>query len=130
MKRYFGAMVLALILTAITVPTIASAAVTAQSFGDTGTRFDAGRFVQVSVTATCTSGEILVARVTLTQGDAIAEAQGALLCTGNAETFPGTLRSLGGLFDAGTAKICGLTATTDRVRIIDSRQNCEDVTLS
>lgn len=130
MKRYFGAMVLALMMTAVMVPTIASAGVTAQTFGDTATRFDAGRFVQVSVSATCSVNEVLIARVTLTQGDAIAEAQGALLCTGNSETFPGTLRSLGGLFDAGSATICGLTATTDRVRIIDSRQNCETVTLS
>lgn len=129
MKRYFGAMVLALVLTAITVPTVASAGVTAQTFGDTGTRFDAGRFVQVSVQATCTVGEILIARVTVTQVDAVAESQGALICSGNSETFPGTLRSLGGLFEAGAATICGLTATTDRVRIIDSRQNCETVTL-
>ncbi|MGQ0678040.1 MAG: hypothetical protein ACT4OM_00010 [Actinomycetota bacterium] len=130
MKRYFGALVLALAVTAITVPTIATAAVKTHTFGDNGTRFDSGRFAQVTVQAACDAGDILLLEVTLTQADAFARTTGSLLCTGNTESLPATMRSGGGLFDAGAATVCGIAATVNLVGVKDTKQTCESVTLA
>jgi len=130
MKRMFGATVVAMALVAIMVPTIASAAVTSHSIGSTGTRFDLGRFVQVSVAATCTLNEVVFVRGTMTQDDAIAEGVNAQFCTGSSQTLPIPMASLAGNFDAGTSTLCIIVATVNQVRVTEAEQSCANITLN
>jgi hypothetical protein len=130
MKRMLGATMVAMALVAIMMPTVASAVISSHSAGSTGVRFEGGRFVQVSAVTTCTLGEIVLIRSTLTQDDAFGEGLGALFCTGNSQTLPTTLRSFGGLFDNGTATLCLAVATVDQVRVTEAEQSCSNITLS
>lgn len=128
MKRMFGATLVAMALVAIMVPTIASAAVTSHSIGSTGNRFDLGRFVQASVSVTCTLNEIVFVRGTMTQDDAIAEGVNAQFCTGSAQTLPIPMATLG-TFDAGTSTLCVIVATVNQVRVTEAEQSCANITL-
>ena len=130
MKRMLGATLVAMALVAIMLPTMAAAVVTSHSIGSTGARFEGGRFVQVTAVNTCTLGEVVLVRATLTQDDAFGEAVGALFCTGGAQTIPITLRSFGGLFDAGSAVLCNVAATVNQVRVTEAEQHCATVTLT
>ena len=132
MKRMIFAALVATTLAAIMLPTMASAVVTSHSVNSTGTMFSGGTFVQVGINATCTSGEILLVRATLTQNDAFGEAVGGLFCTGSSQSIPATLRSLGGTFDSGTSTLCLVVATIDRntIRFTEVEQSCASVTLS
>ncbi|MEX2551495.1 MAG: hypothetical protein WD627_00640 [Actinomycetota bacterium] len=130
MKRMFGATLVAMALVAIMVPTMASAVVTSHSIGSTGTRFDIGRFVQVSVTATCTVNEVVFVRGTVTQDDAIGEGAAAQFCTGVAQTLPIPIRALGGTFDGGTSTLCIVVATVNQVRVTEAEQTCANITLT
>jgi hypothetical protein len=130
MKRMLGPTIIAMALVAIMMPTVASAVNTSHSIGSTGTRFEGGRFVQVTAVNTCTLGEVVLVRATLTQDDAFGEAIGALFCTGNSQTLPTTLRSFGGLFDSGSAVLCDAVATVDQVRVTEAEQHCASITLS
>jgi hypothetical protein len=130
MKRMFGATLVAMALVAIMVPTIASAAVTSHSIGSTGTRFDIGRFVQVSVSATCTLNEVVFVRGTLTQDDAIAEGVNAQFCTGSSQALPIPMASIANTFDAGTSTLCIIVATVNQVRVTEAEQSCANITLT
>ena len=132
MKRLLFAVLTATALVAIILPTMASAVVTSHSVNSTGTLFSAGTFVQIGINATCTSGEIVVVRATLTQSDAFGEAIGGLFCTGSSQSIPATLRSLGGSFESGSSTLCLVVATIDRntIRFTEAEQSCASVTLS
>jgi hypothetical protein len=130
MKRMFGATLVAMALVAIMVPTIASAAVTSHSIGSTGTRFDLGRFVQVSVAATCTLNEVVFVRGTMTQDDAIAEGVNGQFCTGSSQTLPIPMASLANTFDAGTSTLCVIVFTVNQVRVTEAEQSCANITLT
>ena len=131
MKRMLLATLVAMALVAIMLPTMASAVVSSHSVGATGSLFSGGAFAQVTLNATCTSGEILLVRATLTQSDAFGEVVGGLFCTGSSQSIPATLRTLGGGFDSGSSTLCVVVATIDpSIRFTEAEQSCASVTLS
>lgn len=122
--RTFGA---ALMLTAalLTVPSPATASMTANTIGSTGSFGPHGRTATITALVACTAGETVQIRVTLTQGQAIGEGVVHGTCTGTVAEYPVRVAARGSTgFTAGPAQACASAVNRDRGDVVDTRQWC------
>lgn len=123
----FRAFVAALAFAAVllTVPTPATASLTNNTIGATGTLGPHGRTATATALLECTTGQTISIRVTLTQDQAVGAGVVRGSCTGTLTEYPVRVTAGGAAgFTAGPAQACATAVNRDRGQVVDTKQWC------
>lgn len=122
-RPFLAALMLAAVV--LTVPSPATASMTSNTIGASGSLGPHGRTAIVTALIECTAGQTVQIRVTLTQGQAIGEGAGHGTCTGSVAEYPVRVSARGETgFTAGPAQACASAVNRDRGDVVDTRQWC------
>jgi hypothetical protein len=118
-----GVVLAAALLLVTAIP--ATASLTNNTIGSTGTLGPQGRTASMVALIECTAGQTIKVRVTLTQAKATGEGMGGGTCTGTLTEYPVRVAShRGAAFTSGPALACASAVNRDGGHVGDTKQWC------
>ena len=132
LRRRFGSAAIAATFAFLILAPLSFAKVVINTIDSLATLADHGRLVIATGPISCTRGERVYLRVTITQREtgAVAEGRSRVLCTGNSQQWEVHAATQGkASFDEGPALAVAIGRSADRGKITDAHQWLVDVTL-
>ena len=132
LRRRFGSAAIAATFAFLILAPLSFAKVVINTIDSLATLADHGRLVIATGPISCTRGERVYLRVTITQREtgAVAEGRGRVVCTGNNQQWEVHAATQGkASFDEGPALAVAIGRSADRGKITDAHQWLVDVML-